>query len=97
MIIPAEAINAIRLLWGYYLCHVCILVALEWVLFSFGSMKTIVYGSIVLLAAILGVELLQHVFPSMGDASFDDIIIGYGTVIICFFMFRQIVLNYRVR
>lgn len=90
MDIPAEAINAIRLLWGYYLAHVVLLVILLWPAYAFVKLKHAIPWSVILLCMVMVVEIFQFIVPELGDADLNDLFIGWGTIFIFSLMFIPI-------
>lgn len=96
MDMPAEAVNAIRLLWGYYLAHVAFLVILIWPAYAFMRLKYAIRWSAIMLALVLFVEMFQGRWPVLGDADLNDIAIGWATVIIFSLMAIPIRMKMRI-
>jgi bacteriorhodopsin len=95
--IPAEALGAVKLLWGYYLTHVVVIVVIMWGIFALvSSMDTAVVVSFILLIMSLMVEIWQLCWPVLGDAGWDDVLVDTGTILICGFIFFTIRLRGRM-
>jgi len=89
--IPAEAVAAIRLLWGYYLAHILAITLIMWVWYALmPKLKYAMLGTLFTFGMVFVVELWQATFPQLGDASWDDIVLGATTVIICYVAFTTI-------
>ena len=93
MIFPAEAVNAFKLLWNYYLAHVIFVIVLLWPAYAFTKLKYAVSWSMIVVVFLLLVECFQARFPSLGDGDPIDLAIGIGTVAICMAMFIPIRVN----
>ena len=89
--IPHEAIAAFKLLWGYYLCHVVFITLGMWVIYvACDRLSTAMLGTLLMLFLVFLVEIVQMVFPVLGDPSLDDIVVGTATVLVCFIIFSTI-------
>ena len=91
MIIPPEAVAAIKLLWSYYLVHVVCITILMWMVYVFvKNFGHAMLASLLIFVLALEVEIFQFLYPQLGDACWDDVFIDAGTVLICFVIFSTI-------